>query len=75
MLIIACCLFFIDVAMKEKELKKFVDAFGSKPVRIKTSVDALAVFVNKDTPVECMSIKQVDAVFSKKRKSLENERW
>ena len=55
-------------AMKEKELKKFVDAFGYKPVRIKTSVDALAVFVNKDNPVECMSIKQVDAVFSKKRK-------
>jgi len=31
-------------------------------------VDALAVFVNKDNPVKCLSIDQVDAIFSKSRR-------
>ena len=54
--------------MKGKEEKKFESAFGYKPIRIRTAMDALAVFLHKDNPVECMSIKQVDAVFSKTRK-------
>src|SRR2546429_1214 len=33
-----------------------------------TSVDALAVFVNKDNPITCLSIVQVDAIFSKSRR-------
>jgi phosphate transport system substrate-binding protein len=32
------------------------------------AVDALAVFVNKDNPIKCMSVTQVDAVFSKSRR-------
>jgi phosphate transport system substrate-binding protein len=31
-------------------------------------VDALAVFVNKDNPIKCMTMAQVDAVFSKSRR-------
>jgi phosphate transport system substrate-binding protein len=31
-------------------------------------VDALAVFVNKDNPIKCLTVAQVDAVFSKSRR-------
>lgn len=55
-------------AMKAKEIDGFEKEFGYKPVAIPTSVDMLAVFVNKESPVKCLSIKQVDAAFSKTRR-------
>ena len=55
-------------AMKSKEIDEFEKAFGYKPTEVPTSIDALAVFVNKDNPIECLTIEQVDAVFSKNRK-------
>ena len=54
--------------MKSKEVDAFEKTAGYKPTAVPTSIDALAVYVNKDNPVECLSIKQVDAVFSKNRK-------
>ncbi|MDF1536638.1 MAG: phosphate ABC transporter substrate-binding protein [bacterium] len=54
--------------MKDKEVDEFVGKFGYKPVALPTSIDMLAVYVNKDNPVEGMSFPQVDAVFSKSRK-------
>jgi phosphate transport system substrate-binding protein len=53
--------------MKSKEIDEFEKAFGYKPTAVPTSIDALAVFVNKDNPIECLTIEQVDAVFSKNR--------
>ena len=55
-------------AMKGTEIDKFEKKFGYKPTPIRTSVDALAVFVNKDNPITCLSLDQVDAVFSKSRR-------
>ncbi len=55
-------------AMKSKEIDEFEKAFGYKPTEVPTSIDALAIFVNKDNPIECLTIKQVDAIFSKNRK-------
>ncbi len=55
-------------SMKSKEVDAFEKAAGYKPTAVPTSIDALAVYVNKDNPVKCLSIKQVDAVFSKNRK-------
>jgi len=55
-------------AMKGTEIDKFEKKFGYKPTPIRTSVDALAVFVNKDNPIRCMTLAQVDAVFSKSRR-------
>ena len=55
-------------AMKGTEIDQFEKKYGYKPTAIRTSVDALAVFVNKDNPIKCMSIAQVDAVFSKSRR-------
>ncbi len=54
--------------MKGTEVDGFEKKYGYKPTPIRTSVDALAVFVNKDNPITCMTIAQVDAVFSKSRR-------
>ncbi|MFC1773889.1 PstS family phosphate ABC transporter substrate-binding protein [Pseudomonadota bacterium] len=54
--------------MKDKEIEAFEKRYGYKPTEIRVAIDALAVFVNKDNPVEGMTIPQVDAVFSSTRK-------
>jgi phosphate transport system substrate-binding protein len=54
--------------MKGSEIDQFEKKYGYKPTGLRTSVDALAVFVNKDNPIKCMSLSQVDAVFSKSRR-------
>jgi phosphate transport system substrate-binding protein len=55
--------------MKGTEIDQFEKKFGYKPTPIRTSVDALAVFVNKDNPIKCLSMSQVDALFSKSRRA------
>lgn len=54
--------------MKAKEIDAFEAKYGFKPTVIRTSLDALAVFVNKDNPIKCLSLEEVDAIFSKTRK-------
>ncbi len=54
--------------MKGSEMDAFEKKYGYKPTAIRTSVDALAVFVNKDNPIKCLTIAQADAVFSKSRR-------
>jgi phosphate transport system substrate-binding protein len=54
--------------MKAAEIDQFEKKFGYKPAAVRSSVDALAVFVHKDNPIKCMTMQQVDAVFSKTRK-------
>src|SRR5438874_11222736 len=55
-------------AMKGTEVDAFEKKYGYKPTQIRTSVDALAVFVNKDNPIKCLTVAQVDAIFSKSRR-------
>jgi phosphate transport system substrate-binding protein len=54
--------------MKGAETDAFEKKFGYKPAPFRVAVDALAVFVHKDNPVKCLSLQQVDAIFSKTRK-------
>jgi phosphate transport system substrate-binding protein len=54
--------------MKGSEVDQFEKKYGYKPTALRTSVDALAVFVNKDNPIKCLSLTQVDAMFSKSRR-------
>jgi len=56
-------------AMKGTEIDQFEKKYGYKPTQLRVAVDALAVFVHKDNPIKCMSLSQVDAVFSKSRRS------
>lgn len=53
--------------MKDKEIEAFENKFGYKPTAIAVAIDALAVFVNKDNPIEGLTIAQVDAIFSSTR--------
>ena len=55
-------------AMKSTEIDQFEAKYGYKPTQIRTSYDALAVFVNKDNPLDKVTLAQVDALFSKTRK-------
>ncbi|GIW97722.1 MAG: phosphate-binding protein PstS [Pirellulaceae bacterium] len=54
--------------MKEAEIASFEQKYGYKPTALPTSIDMLAVYVNKDNPIEGLSLPQVDAIFSKTRK-------
>ncbi len=54
--------------MKTEETDLFVKKFGYKPTRLRTCLDALAVYVHKDNPLQSMTMAQVDAAFSKTRK-------
>jgi phosphate transport system substrate-binding protein len=54
--------------MKGTELDAFEKKFGYKPTALRAAVDALAVFVNKDNPIKCLAMEQVDAIFSKSRR-------
>jgi phosphate transport system substrate-binding protein len=54
-------------AMKDGEMDEFEKKFGYKPTQLKVAVDALAVFVHKDNPIEALSLEQLDAMFSKNR--------
>jgi phosphate transport system substrate-binding protein len=54
--------------MRGSEIDAFERKYGYKPTPIRVAVDALAVFVNKDNPIRCLSVEQVDAIFSKTRR-------
>ncbi|MCL4806381.1 MAG: phosphate ABC transporter substrate-binding protein [Thermoanaerobaculia bacterium] len=56
-------------AMKGSEIDEFEKKYGYKPTQVRVAVDALAVFVNKDNPIACMTMQQVDGAFSKSRRS------
>jgi phosphate transport system substrate-binding protein len=50
--------------MKSTELDKFEKKYGYKPTQIKVAIDALAVFVHKDNPIQGLTLKQIDSIFS-----------
>lgn len=53
--------------MKPTEIDAFEAKFGYPPTQIRVAIDALAVYVNKDNPLEKLTLPEVDAVFSKTR--------
>ncbi|HRC85232.1 MAG TPA: phosphate ABC transporter substrate-binding protein [Thermoanaerobaculia bacterium] len=55
--------------MKAEEIDQFEKKYGYKPLTIRVAVDGLAVYVNKDNPLEQLTLAQVDGIFSKTRKS------
>lgn len=55
-------------AMRATEIDQFEAKYGYKPTELRTSYDALAVYVHKDNPIEKLTLAQVEAIFSKSRK-------
>lgn len=53
--------------MKASEIDEFEKKFGYKPLGVRVAIDGLAVFVNKDNPLNQLTLQQVDAIFSKNR--------
>ena len=54
--------------MTQQEVIEFKREFGYEPTEVPVAVDALAVFVHKDNPIEGLSLAELDAVFSKERR-------
>lgn len=66
--------------MKEDEVEAFEDKYNYKPTAVPVAIDALAVFVHKDNPIQNLTLQQVDAIFSSTRKcggdnDVEIETW
>lgn len=56
--------------MKKSEIDAFEKKFGYKPTAIPTAVDALAVFVHKDCPLDEITMEQLKLVFSVEGKDM-----
>ena len=54
--------------MKDKEIEAFEKHYGYKPLGLRVAIDALAIYVHKDNPLESLTIQQVDAIFSTTRR-------
>lgn len=64
--------------MKAQEVAAFKARFGYAPTPVPVAVDALAVFVHRDNPLEGLTLAQLDAIFSRTRRCghpLDIERW
>ena len=53
--------------MKAEEIDAFEKKYGYKPTAFRVAVDGIAVWVNKDNPVKCLTMQQIDGIFSKGR--------
>ena len=54
--------------MKDKEIESFETRFGYKPLGVRVAIDAVAVYVHKDNPIESLDLGTVDAIFSETRR-------
>lgn len=64
--------------MKDSEIQAFEARHGYRPTAVPVAIDALAVYVHKDNPIEGLTIAQVDAIFSSTRRCSTGEdvtRW
>lgn len=50
--------------IRPAEVDAFEARYGYKPTEIAIGIDALAVFLHRDNPIEGLSLPQVDAIFS-----------
>lgn len=50
--------------MKREEIAAFESKYGYKPTEIKVALDAVTFFVNKNNPVQALSLNQIDSIFS-----------
>ncbi len=54
--------------MTSDEIEAFEKKYGYEPAHFRVAIDALAVYVNKDNPIKCLSQMQIDRMFSSTRK-------
>lgn len=51
----------------DDEIKEFVSQHGYEPIAVPIAVDAVALYVHKDNPLQGLTLDQVDAIFSTTR--------
>jgi phosphate transport system substrate-binding protein len=51
--------------MRSEEYEPFEKKYGYHPTSFPVAVDALAIYVNKDNPIQCLTIEQLDQIFSR----------
>ena len=64
--------------MKDSEIESFEARHGYKPTGVRVALDALAVFVHKDNPLNELTLTQIDSLFSVTRRCSANaniSRW
>ena len=54
--------------MRATEIDQFQLKYGYKPTELRTSHDALAVYVHRDNPITKLTLAQVEAIFGKSRR-------
>lgn len=59
--------------MKAEEIDTVAAKWGYQPTGVNMAIDALAIVVHKDNPVQNLTLELVDAIFSKTRKSGHHE--
>lgn len=60
--------------MKDREIEAFESKYLYKPTPVAVAIDALAIFVHKDNPLDGLHLGQVDAIFSATRTCGEPQR-
>jgi phosphate transport system substrate-binding protein len=55
-------------AMTTEESAEFEKKYGYKVSQFRVAVDSLAVYVNKDNPINCLSLQQLNRIFSSTRR-------
>ena len=53
--------------MRDDEVASFEQRYRYQPTVLRTGIDMLAVYVNKDNPLPGLTLPQVDAIFSRTR--------
>ncbi len=54
--------------MTAEEADAFESKYGYKMSSFRVAIDALAIYVNKDNPISCLTLQQVNRIFSSTRK-------
>jgi len=54
--------------MSTEESTEFEKKYGYKVTQFRVAVDALAVYVNKDNPIACLTLQEVNRIFSSTRR-------
>jgi phosphate transport system substrate-binding protein len=55
-------------SMTVEEVNAFESEYGYRASNFRVAVDALAIYANKDNPIPCLTLQQVNRIFSSTRK-------
>jgi len=61
--------------MKKKEHEQFKAQYGVEPIELKIAVDAIAIFVHKDNPIQQLTMAQLKSIFVQNKHNEEVDLW